>query len=68
MWVVRNGDWYLSEGPSWSVSTWSMSPVDATTYATQIAAREVASEARRQGHRPFGGRPEDTKAMRKDGA
>jgi hypothetical protein len=64
-WVVRNGEWYLSEGPSWAVSTWTTNPRQASTFATRLAAREVATEAVREGHRPFGERPEGAKAVRK---
>ena len=62
-WVVRNGDWYLSQGPSWSVSTWSMSRVDATLFE-QDAAYEVAKEARDRGHRPFGEPPSGARVER----
>jgi hypothetical protein len=62
-WVVRNGDWYLSQGPSWAVSTWSMSAVDATRFE-QDAAYEVAREAREQGRRPFGEPPSGARVER----
>lgn len=65
-WVVRNGDWFLSEGPSWAISTWSTNPHDATTYPTRLAARKIASVCRRSKLlRPFGERPETARADRK---
>ena len=62
-WVVRNGDWYLSAGPSWAVSTWSTSPVDATRFEKD-EADGVAKDAREQGHRPFGEPPSGARVER----
>jgi hypothetical protein len=62
-WVVRNGDWYLSEGPGWSVSTWVTDPRHATRFE-QDAAYEVAKEARERGHRPFGEPPSGARVER----
>jgi hypothetical protein len=62
-WVVRNGDWYLSQGPSWAVSTWSMSPVDATRFE-QDEVYIVAQDARDRGYRPFGRPPSGARAVR----
>jgi hypothetical protein len=63
-WVVQNGDWYLSEGPSWAVSTWVQDVRHASRYQTRLAAREVAAEARKGGWRPFGRAPDATVAAR----
>jgi hypothetical protein len=62
-WVVRNGDWYLSQGPSWAVSTWSMSLVDATRFEPD-EAYIVAQDARDRGHRPFGEPPSGARVER----
>jgi hypothetical protein len=62
--VVRNGEWFLSEGPSWSVSTWTTIVDHATKYESMAMARLVAKEAVTRGHRPFGRAPEFAKAGR----
>lgn len=62
--VVRNGDWYLSEGPSWAVSTWVQDVRHATKYDSFATARGVVKEAIEHGHRPFGERPETAHAVR----
>jgi len=62
-WVVRNGDWYLSAGPDWAVSTWVMSAQHATRFE-EDTADEIAREAREQGHRPFGEPPEGARVER----
>jgi len=48
-WVVRNGDWYLMESPSW----WSLDSRDAARFE-QAEAEKIAQEARKYGCRPFG--------------
>ena len=63
-WVVKNGPWFLSEGPDWSVSTWVTDVRMATKYRTRILARAVALEARANEHRPFGFPAEDAVAVR----
>ena len=64
-WVVKNGDWYLSEGPSWAVSTWVADVRQAASFPTRLAAEQVAVEAIFQGHRPFGCPPDGAKAAKK---
>lgn len=63
-WAVQNGDWFLSEGPDWSVSTWTSDPRGATRYASREEAANVAAEARAQCHRPFGRTADAAKAVR----
>ena len=63
---MRNGDWFLSEGPDWAVSTWVQDVRFASRFRSGATARGVASEARENGCRPFAGKPEDTKAARVD--
>ena len=63
-WVVRNGEWFLCQGPDWAVSTWTTDAVEATRYATRDEAREVVREAKEQGHRPFGRPPQCASAVK----
>lgn len=62
--VVKNGPWFLCEGPAWSVSTWTQDEREATKYESIDLAQEVVDEAIELDHRPFGCRAFDAKAVK----
>ncbi len=62
--VVRNGEWFLSEGPDWAISTWTMNKIEATRYPSLSSAKEVAAAAVKAGHRPFGRASEFARGVR----